>query len=206
MENITLTEKVLNKVYNDLAKVMEGKHYDVVNFGDWNARVIVCANDFEGWNNGKTLNEFITKMEERYHDSLYPYNSFGKIFSLDYVRGYMGYKDNPIYLANTEACTNLRNEVLALRDLIEENTPYEVENRGVGFKEYSWFFPDKRRNPHGMEKGCYIIFDITNECLKKWRDMEYDNYSQSDECRLMHEMERRAEIQFEDMVMGTCNL
>ncbi len=206
MENLTLTEKVFNQIYKDLAKVLEGKRYDVVNFGDWHARVIVRADDFKGWNNGETRDEFIAKMEEHHHDNLYPYNSFGNIFSLDYVRGYMGYKDNPIYLANTEACTNLRNEVLALRDLIDENTPYKVEDRGAHFQEYSWFFSDKRRNPHGMEKGCYITFDISNDCLEKWRDMEYGSYSQSDECRLEHEMERRAEIQFEDMVMGTSNL
>lgn len=206
MENINLTEKVLNRVYNDLAKVLEGKRYDVVNFGDWNARIIVRADDFEAWNNGKTREEFITKMKEHHPDSLYPYNSLGNIFTLDYVRGYMGYKDNPIYLVNTDACTKLRDEVLALRDRIDEETPYEVEDRGVHFKEFGWFFSDKRRNPHHMEKGCYIAFDVTNDCLEKWRDMEYSSYSQSDECRLEHEMERRAEIQYEDMICGTHNL
>lgn len=205
MENVTLTERVLNRVYKDLAKVLKGKRYDVINFGDWNARVIVRADDFKGWNNGETYSEFVAKMKEHHHDGLYPY-SFGNIFSLDYVRGYMGYEDNPIYFAKTEACTNLRNEVLALRDQIDENTPYEVEDRGVHFQEYFWFFTDKRRNPHHMEKGCYICFDVTNDCLEKWRDMEYHNYSQSDECRLEHEMERRAEIQFEDMVCRTHNL
>lgn len=211
MENITLTEKVFNQIYKDLAKVMDGKKYDIRNFGDWNAQVIIPCSEFKAWNGRKTYEEWDEKMKEARHSEYFFSELFASIFTDTYVLGYTGqierWGDRREPFVRTDACTELRKEVLALRDRINNETPYDIDIRmGIDYVYNMWFFHDERRNPHHMEDGEYFAISITNKDLKKWRDMMYDGYSRSEGCRLEHEMERRAEIAYEDMICGTRNL
>ena len=78
-----------------------------------------------------------------------------------------------------------------------------VEKLGYTIESYEHVYV---YNEPDFKDGYYITMLLHSKELEDWRDMMYRGYSHSDECRLEHQMECRAEIQFEDMVMGTSNM
>lgn len=198
--NDSLTEKVFAQVEKNIKTVLSNKRFLLRNFGDWNVQLCVPCSEFKGWDNGSILEHFgdeMAKLGEMDKDRAM-FNFFSSVFNDSYKKGVVSCGSSQYKLVRTERLDAYRREVLETKAAVEK-LGYTIESYESSFEHvYIYNYP-------GFKDGYYITMLLHSKELEEWRDMMYQGYSQSDECRLEHEMERRAEIQFEDMVIGTSN-
>lgn len=195
--NDSLTEKVFAQVEKNIKTVLCNKRFLLRNFGVWNVQLCVPCSEFKGWDNGSILEHFgdeMAKLGEMDKDRAM-FNFFSSVFKDSYKKGVVSCGCSQYKLVRTERLDAYRREVLEAKAAVEK-LGYTIESY-----EHVYVY-----NYPGFKDGYYITMLLHSKELEEWRDMMYRGYSQSDECRLEHEMERRAEIQFEDMVMGTSNM
>lgn len=199
--NDSLTEKVFEQVEKNIKTVLGNTRFFLRNFGDWNVQLCIPCSEFTGWDNGSILEHFgdeMSKLGEMDKDRAM-FSFFSSIFKDSYKKGVTSCGCSQYKLVRTERLDAYRNEVLAVKAVVEK-LGYIIESYEPSFEHlYVYNEPD-------FKDGYYITMLLKSKELEDWRDMMYRGYSHSDECRLEHQMERRAEIQFEDMVMGTHNL
>ena len=199
--NDSLTEKVFEQVEKNIKTVLCNKRFFLRNFGDWNVQLCVPCSEFNGWDNGSILEHFGDEMAKlgEMDKNRAMFSFFSSIFKDSYKEGVASCGCSQYKLVRSERLDAYRNEVLAVKANVEK-LGYIIESYEPSFEHLFVY------NEPDFKDGYYITMLLHSKELEEWRDMMYQGYSKSDECRLEHEMERRAEIQFEDMVMGTHNL
>ncbi len=199
--NDSLTEKVFAQVEKNIKTVIDNKRFVLRNFGDWNVQLCVPCSEFKGWDNGSILEHFGDEMAKlgEMDKNRAMFHFFSSIFKDSYNKGVVSCGCSKYKLVRTERLDAYRSEVLEAKAAVEK-LGYTIESYEPSFEHlYVYNEPD-------FKGGYYITMLLKSKELEDWRDMMYRGYSHSDECRLEHQMERRAEIQFEDMVMGTSNM
>ena len=199
--NNSLKEKVFAQVKKNIKTVLSNTRFFLRNFGDWNVQLCVPCSEFKGWDNGSILEHFGNEMSKlgEMDKNRAMLNFFSSVFMDSYEKGVVSCGWSQYKLIRTERLDAYRREVLTVKAAVEK-LGYTIKPYEPSF-EYLYVY-----NEPYFKNGYYITMLLKSKELEEWRDMMYQGYSQSDECRLEHEMERRAEVQFEDMVMGTNNL
>lgn len=199
----TLTDKVFAQVTKQLDKVLN-KRYTLRNFGDWNVQICIPCTEFQHWNDGGVMDVWAKAMtafgQQDYDRCKYSY--FNQLFFTSYLKGECQSGFSTYKLPKNDTLDTFRNEVLTVKEVVE-SLGYKVEDYCPAHK---YLYANWEEQAKGFGRGDYIEMVIKSKELDEWRDMMYDGYSRSDACRLEHEMERMAEIRFEDMVMGTHNI